>query len=519
MVTLTWMGGVPPLVSKVQLNETFFMSRSSSTSPDGFSFPGWLRFLIATATLVVMIAGLKAAQPMLAPFLLAVFLAIILFPPLTFLMKKGWSAPGALIILITSVVLIGFGVIAVVGYNVQDFAKQLPVHQEKLNSELSGIEDWFLSYFHIFQGSDAEEDAESESGDPSGKSGDMEPESPGGEFPKTPLVRPASSTDDDPADAGPVLEPDGIETESDVDAEEPSGDSTEDVSSESDEAATELEEVDREGPNVIDPDLVDDSPDFVLESFSGETDRVFSIGDSEWAMQMLNSVFRSIQAMLSQAFIILILVIFMLAEASALPAKLEAGLGKSDPWNDRVLKIAEDVRRYMVIKTWTSIVTGLLVTALLIVLKVDYPLLWGMIAFLFNFVPNIGSIIAAIPAVFLALLQSGIPTAAAVGAGYIAINCFVSYGLEPRFMGRGLGLSPLVVFLSLLLWGWVLGPVGMFLSAPLTMIVKIILESSEETRWIAILLGPRTEAKKAPPIVHAKKKRRLPQKRNNNKRH
>ena len=453
-----------------------------TSSSDGFSFPGWLRFLIATAMLVVLIAGLKAAQPFLAPFLLAVFLAIILFPPLTFLMKKGWSAPGALIVIITSVVLVGMGVIAIVGYNVQDFAKQLPDHQKKLNSELSGIEDWVRSNFEMLQGSDPDNSVDTDA-DPRGeKSEDIEPISPGGDFPKTSEdEEEPTSPGVHPSEAGVGLEPDAFPEESDTEANERLDVTPDGVSSNPNETGLELEEVDRTGPNIVDPDLLDSSPDNVVESTFGEKERVFSIGDSEWAMQMLNWVLRSIQAMLSQAFVILILVIFMLAEASALPAKLEAGLGKSDPWNDRVLKIAEDVRRYMVIKTWTSMVTGLLVTALLVVLKVDYPLLWGMIAFLFNFVPNIGSIIAAIPAVFLALLQSGTPTAATVGAGYVAINCFVSYGLEPRFMGRGLGLSPLIVFLSLLFWGWVLGPVGMFLSAPLTMIVKIVLESSEET--------------------------------------
>jgi predicted PurR-regulated permease PerM len=108
--------------------------------------------------------------------------------------------------------------------------------------------------------------------------------------------------------------------------------------------------------------------------------------------------------------------------------------------------------------------------------------------------PNIGSIIAAIPAVLLAFIQFGLGPAIAVAAVYLAVNGVLGNVVEPRLQGKGLGLYTLVVFVSLLFWGWVLGPVGMLLSAPLTMSVKIALESLPDTRWIAILLGSRAPA-------------------------
>ena len=117
-----------------------------------------------------------------------------------------------------------------------------------------------------------------------------------------------------------------------------------------------------------------------------------------------------------------------------------------------------------------------------------------------NFVPNIGSIIAAVPPVFLAIVQFGFAKAGVVAAGYLCINVLIGNLIEPRLMGRGLGLSTLVVFLSLIFWGWVLGPVGMLLSVPLTVTVKIALDSREDTKWISILLGPeihRKEIKKS----------------------
>ena len=153
----------------------------------------------------------------------------------------------------------------------------------------------------------------------------------------------------------------------------------------------------------------------------------------------------------------------------------------------------------MGIKTATSAVTGVLVAALLFLLGVDYPVLWGLLAFLLNFVPNIGSIMAAIPPVLLAFLQpeSGMATAMYTALGFVAINCFISYAIEPRFMGQGLGLSTLVVFVSLVFWGWVLGPVGMLLSAPLTMTFKIVLSDFDDTRWIAVLMGSKAPRKAA----------------------
>ncbi len=158
----------------------------------------------------------------------------------------------------------------------------------------------------------------------------------------------------------------------------------------------------------------------------------------------------------------------------------------------RTEKIAEEIKRYMAIKTVISLLTGVFIGFWLWMLGVDYPLMWGLLAFLLNYVPNIGSFIAAIPAVLLAFVQLGLIKAGLTGLGFVVVNVVFGNVIEPRFMGKGLGLSTLVVFLSLVFWGWVLGPVGMLLSVPITMTIKIALEASEETRWIAILLGSET---------------------------
>ena len=152
-------------------------------------------------------------------------------------------------------------------------------------------------------------------------------------------------------------------------------------------------------------------------------------------------------------------------------------------------KFLISVKEYLAIKTLVSMGTGGVITLWLYILGVDHYMLWGVVAFLLNYIPNIGSIIAAVPAVLLALVQLGAPAAGLTGLGYIVVNTVMGNMVEPRYMGKGLGLSTLVVFLSLVFWGWLLGTVGMLLSVPLTMILKIALEYNPDTRWLALLLS------------------------------
>lgn len=207
------------------------------------------------------------------------------------------------------------------------------------------------------------------------------------------------------------------------------------------------------------------------------------------AMKMAAQGLSSLGSLLTNTFLILLTVSFILLEASSFPAKLQRMLKNPDESLGHFDDFISNIKRYMAIKTATSLLTGIIVTLWLIAVGVDYPVLWGVLAFFLNYVPNIGSIIAAIPAILLALIQLGPGAAAWTAAGFLLVNNVVGNMIEPRYMGKGLGLSSLVVFLSLVFWGWVLGSVGMFLSVPLTMTIKIALGSNDSTRWIAILLG------------------------------
>jgi len=329
-----------------------------------------ISYLLALASIVVIIAGMKAAKDILVPFLLSGFIAVICGPLLLWLKRRGLNDTIAIIVVMTSVSIIGLLVATLLGNSVNDFAHNLQFYQGKFDNLVAALAD--------------------------------------------------------------LLGKVGITIEKKALAE------------------------------YVDPGA---------------------------AMRLVSEVFSGFGNALSNAFIIILTVIFILFESSSFREKMEGAFEKSDFSMAGFDKFIKSINKYMAIKTWISLATGIFVAVWLAILKVDYPLLWGLLAFLLNYVPNIGSIIAAIPAVLLALIQFGIFKASLVAGGFALVNIVIGSILEPRFLGKGLGLSTLVVFISLAFWGWVLGPVGMFLSVPLTMTVKIALSSSDETSWISTMMG------------------------------
>ncbi|WP_170319711.1 AI-2E family transporter [Polyangium spumosum] len=197
---------------------------------------------------------------------------------------------------------------------------------------------------------------------------------------------------------------------------------------------------------------------------------------------------RDLAGLVSNVFIVLIILGFMLFESRAFSRKLRALAGARGGYVGLFPGIVDDVQNYLFIKTIISIAVGLLAGLIVYVLGVDFALLWGLVAFLLNYIPNVGAIIASVPPVFFALLSHGPGRALAVSAGFLVVHMVLGNILEPAWMGRRLGLSATVVFLSLLFWGYVWGPAGMFLSVPLTMVARILLEGSEKTRWMAMML-------------------------------
>lgn len=328
------------------------------------------QILLTMASLVIVIAGLRASTTILVPFLLALFISIVCSTPLFWLRNRGLSVWISIVIVIVGILLIGFVIGTLLGSSIDDFSRNLPAYTAKLNQQYSN------------------------------------------------MLR--------------FIESRGIDI-----------------------SRFELME-------MLDPDKV---------------------------MQWVAAIFNGLGDVLANSLLIILTVIFILLEASTFHEKLISVFRDPEESLAQAQRIMANVKHYLAIKTLISLATGVLVAIFMTIMGVDYPLLWGLLAFLLNYVPNIGSIIAALPAILQAMIQYGPGRAAGVAAGYIVINFTIGNFIEPRFMGRGLGLSTLVVFLSLIFWGWVLGPVGMLLSVVLTVTARIVLESREDTRWIATLLG------------------------------
>jgi predicted PurR-regulated permease PerM len=328
--------------------------------------------LVSLAAFVIVVAGMKLASALLVPFLLAVFISILIAAPYHWLQCKGLPAGLALLLVVTVLVVAMILIGSLVGSSVQDFTRTFPVYETRLRDMIDAFVNWLDGHrIHISR------------------------------------------------------------------------------------------------------------------------ELLSNYADPGKAMKMAADVLGSLGNMLTNSFLILVTVVFIMLEAASFPAKWRAGHDNAEPALQRFSTTAKTINQYMGIKMLTSLATGVAVVILLGLIGVDYAVLWGVLAFLLNFIPNIGSIIAAIPPVLLALVQLGMMQALAVAGGYLVINIAIGTFLEPRFMGKGLGLSVLVVFLSLVFWGWVLGPVGMLLSVPLTIAIKIALEGEAQTRWMAILLGPK----------------------------
>ena len=201
------------------------------------------------------------------------------------------------------------------------------------------------------------------------------------------------------------------------------------------------------------------------------------IFDPNQAMGLVRMALTNVSGVFSTGILVLFTVLFILLEAAGLPAKLKVAFKTTPEAEARLDKMLSSLNQYMLIKTLASLATALLIFIWLWYLELDFAVLWALIAFLLNFVPFVGSILMAVPAILLALVQTDLSTTLLVALGYLVVNTAIGSILEPKIMGKGLGISTLAVFLSLLFWGFVLGTVGVFLSVPLTMVLMIALDA------------------------------------------
>lgn len=230
------------------------------------------------------------------------------------------------------------------------------------------------------------------------------------------------------------------------------------------------------------------------KGFHVSLDKMREFLDPSKILSLTAGMLGQLGGLMGNAFTILMLAIFLLLELDSIPVKMKAILKNSSISFSSLDGVVESIRHYLSIKTITSLSTGICIWICLSIIGVDYAILWGLIAFLLNYIPNIGSIIAGIPAVLFAMVQLGLGGVVWTIIAYVVVNMVIGNVIEPKMMGKGMGLSTFVVFLSLIFWGFVLGTVGMFLSVPLTMVMKIMFEQNPQTKWMAILLGTQEDA-------------------------
>ncbi|RJQ45918.1 MAG: AI-2E family transporter [Gaiellales bacterium] len=244
-------------------------------------------------------------------------------------------------------------------------------------------------------------------------------------------------------------------------------------------------------------DEIKDDISGVLERYGVDAQDVLNLDVFE-PNRIINataSIALNVASAMSNWLFVLVIAVFIMIEAGGYPEKLMKAVRSGSPMPERLISLNQDIRSYVLITAWLGLLVAALNTVLLIILGVDFAILWGVLSFLFSFIPVVGFIIALIPPVVLALLESGWGEAVIVLAGYLLINNMVDNVLKPRIMGHGLNLSPLVIILSLFFWAWVFGAVGAILAVPLTMAVKkIVLEGSEDSRWMAVMMEPAGKA-------------------------
>ena len=217
---------------------------------------------------------------------------------------------------------------------------------------------------------------------------------------------------------------------------------------------------------------------------------ISSMANPSQIMSMLGSAVGALVGILRDGVFVFMTTAFIVAEAAGMPAKLRAAFGLDGDAMRPFAGVLDDMTTYLFVKTKTSLITAVLVATALALTDVPFSLAFGVLAFVLNFVPVFGAILAGIPAILLALVLHGVPSAILVTVVYTTINVIIGSVVEPRWMGQRLGLSTLVVFLSLVFWGYLLGPVGMLLAVPLTMLAKILLDHTNDLRWLSVLLGP-----------------------------
>lgn len=242
----------------------------------------------------------------------------------------------------------------------------------------------------------------------------------------------------------------------------------------------------------ISPETLDSTPKVWLD------DPVISQYLNDFSLtKIISTVLGSISNLLSDTFLVLLFLLFMLSGRNTLEIKIHKAFKPSTAQRlSSIFKnINTQIQKYIVAKTLISLLTAILVLIVLYSFDIKFALVWAILTFLLNFIPNVGSIIASILPVSIAVIQfESFSPVIWLGAILLTIQAIVGNVIDPKYIGKSIDLSAIVVLFALIFWGWLWGIIGMFLSIPIMVTIKITLENIPELRFLAILMSAEKDA-------------------------
>ncbi|MDR3234067.1 MAG: AI-2E family transporter [Planctomycetaceae bacterium] len=484
--------------------------------------PRVTRALAIVASIVIVLAGVKAASGLLGPIMLALFLAIILLIPLRFLERNRCPAFLSYLIVIGGTITLFILLTYFVGKSLNDFIGKIPAYKDRFTEKYTQIEKQFERFGFVIGKLTENLNAENPNAATETLPETNSPETvPGVTIPvimpeqdntaalahekqeKTQETVNETNKQEENAIKNIAVQEINKPDASNTDEEKQIADKPDDDKPDDDKPVTEEpEEETSENAAApffpltpsIDKNLPTAKPEDVEKWVRNVHDTSPSLIalDPQNVMYWIASIFLQLRHLVEGGFLVLIFTIFMLFEASQFSAKVDKAIGKEGAINNQHLhQIARDIRRYLVLKTIVNFASGGAAMFVYWFFGVPAWFFWGIIAFFLYYIPNIGGTLAAVIPGILIFVNYDLPGVFLYGMCLVVIECTIAYGFEPRFLGHGLGLSTVVILLTLVFWGWILGPIGLFLAAPLTVMLKIILQAFPETKWIAIMLDDR----------------------------
>jgi predicted PurR-regulated permease PerM len=452
-----------------------FQRNADNTEPPKQAKPRVAGAIMTAAAIVVVLAGIKAASGLLGPILLALFIAIVLLIPLRFLQQHHCPQYLSYILVIGGSVVLFVVLTYFISTSLNEFIGKIPAYKDKFTEKFVAIEKHFQT-FNDWIGNDKT----NKSGTGGDRIGEVSSQT------KTEIAEKTETADKPKEDS---VENTAEKTAEKIVAEKP--ETGQDEAKEEDgskksasifplHSALNEEELPTQTPEQIEQ---------WVRNVQDEKQPSRIALDPQSVTAWVTNVFLQIRHLVEGGFLVLIFSIFFLFEASQFSAKVDKAFGKDGAINNSHLhQIANDIRHYLVLKTIVNCASGGAAMFVYFIFGIPAWFFWGIMAFFLYYIPNIGGTLAAVIPGILIFVNYDLPGVFLYGICLVVIECTIAYGFEPRFLGHGLGLSTVVILLTLVFWGWILGPIGLFLAAPLTVMLKIILAAFPETKWIAVML-------------------------------